>query len=169
MHADTRPDDLDALIDDAARQMTAGTPPARFHERVAGALGPRRRFELHGWQLAAAASLVVLAAAGALHQIAPWGEAERPFDAPVTRAADIPIPAAPPAASTAAPITEPSGRQPALRAAGLAPAAAPIVVEPLALSPLFEPAEAAVIAVDSLPAPMPLALEPLAIEPLTLE
>lgn len=168
MHADTPRDDLDAIIDDAARTMTSAPLPPSLRESVGAALSPRRRFQLQWWQLAAASSLIVLAIAGALRQEAPWGVEELPSGAYAAREGDIPMTAAP-APATAAPIADAPAPRLAVRAARLAPAAEPIVVEPIALPLLMEPAEAAMIAVDSLSAPMPLALEALAIEPLTLE
>jgi hypothetical protein len=162
---------LDALIDEAARALTATAPPASLRERVAASLRPRRAARVPAWRLLAATAAIVIAAG----VVVLWGpQGERDDEAPLTRAsgsaADVRLPVtAPPADGGVAVAPSPAPR-PAGREAAPAPNsdAAPIVVEPLVLSPISEP-DVRALALDSLPAPMPLALEPIVIEPLTLE
>jgi hypothetical protein len=155
---DNEPDYLDALIDDTARAMMAGTPPALLRAAV------RQRIErpartLWTWQTAlAAASIMLVAFVAARAWLTVTGEPElaRPVVATVEPVAEAPLPR-PPEPTPA--ITRRVARE------ALLVDPTPIEIEPLVLQPV----DPMVLAVETIAAPMPLNIRPIVVEPLSLQ
>ena len=170
-------DPLDALIDAAARELTAGEPSPALREQVRERIArPGAWWQLPAWQPAVAAAAATVVAALVFW---PGNEviAPSPVSAPAPLVADLPR--APRGAPPPEPVvSRPARREPPLaRAMALPPAATPDVVpmgigddmEPLLLTPL-DIAPLAMTAVATDPnVPMPLRIEGLSINPLTLE
>ena len=162
---DNEPDHLDALIDDAARAMTAGSPPASLRDAVRRRIDRPARtwWRVPMWQAGmAAASIVLVGVIVGRTLSGPFGEPDtaRPFEA---REATV-APLAMPAADTPPPQTQVVGRF-AREARPLVPAQ-PIVVQPIALEPL---ADVHPVELELMEVPMPLRAEWVEIERLVFE
>jgi len=159
---DRHHDEIDALIDDTARAMTAGTPPASLRAAI------RRRIErpartLWSWQAGlVAASVVLVAFIGGRAWLTVTGEPEPGR----TTVEEVVATAAPVVEAPVARPPEPT-RATARRMAREAPLVAPalIEIEPVVL----ESVEPMVLAVETIPAPMPLDIRPIVVEPLSMQ
>lgn len=177
-------DSLDALIDDTARELSAGSPSAALRDNVRARLAPRRAWwQIPIWQpaLGAAALAVVAIVLMSPDEPAPVSSVTSPSQAPMGGAASAdptarPAVAKPPIVvaegrpvsterpgrvtrSVARRLQPPESNQVAVPADPLPP------IDPLAVEPV--PIEFAVI--ERIPEPMPLRIERLQIERLSLE
>jgi hypothetical protein len=155
---DHEPDHLDALIDDTARAMTAGTPPVSLRAAV------RQRIEsparaVWTWQRGlAAASVLVFAFVAGRAWLTVTGEPAPARTVVATVAPGVEAPVAPSPEPTPA-ITRRVAREVRL----VAPM--PIEIEPL----VFQSVDPMVLAVETIAAPMPLDIRPIVVEPLSLQ
>src|SRR5687768_6286611 len=130
-------DHLDALIDDTARAMIAGTPPALLRDAVRRRIDrPARRWGGEPmWQAGmAAASIVVVGIIVGRTLSGPFGEpdAARPAEARQATAAAVTIP------TSDTPLPQANVVGPFAREARPLVPAQPIVVQPIALEPLAD-------------------------------
>ena len=162
-----RPDPIDALIDDAARQLVAGEPSSALRSSVRDRIGSRRPVWSFVPALAGAAALLVVAV------IVGRGPVGRTLLGPPSERDNVRSTIEPAAAAAALQSDESAAIQPAPSPAGqftrrLATATPPPPEEDESPIPLIaiEPLGAVQIAVDVSSGVMPIEIAPLQIEPL---
>jgi hypothetical protein len=158
-------DDIDALIDDTARAMTAGTPPPSLRAAIRQRIDrPSRVFwRTPMWQTGmAAASIVIVAFIGGRAWLPVTVEPElgrtTVEEVIATGAPPVEAPVARPPAPTRA-IARSVAREAPLEAP------MPIEIEPLVLQSV----DPMVLAVKTITAPMPLNVMPIVVEPLSMQ
>jgi hypothetical protein len=159
---------VDALIDDTAREMTAGLPSPALRERVCARLAPRRR-PIWRPALAAAAlavlTFVLMPSGDEVPPAAPTaGEQARSGSSPpVTAAADIGEPA--PVVVEQDTVRVPQRAATRAEAAAFATREDETMLAPLVIAPV----PVLVATVEEIPGPMPLRIDGLEIPPLSIE